>query len=94
MKTIIQEIYDDLKDKALVTFRTTGMAPSQVIAVTQNLVRVPFDRVRAMVPAATLGVAEQGWVSVPDAITEGFVIAVFAVNFGKMAKHELFAIKL
>ncbi len=93
MKKVIQDIYDDLKDKALVTFHTTGVAPSQAVAITQDLVRIPFDRIRSMVPACMLGIADKGYCSVPQAISEGFIIAVFVVSYGVMAKHELFAIK-
>lgn len=93
MKTILQNIYDELKNKALVTFHTIGVVPNQTIAITQDLMHVPFDRLRAVIPAATLGMAPSGYCSVPAAITEGFITAIFAASHGNMAKHELFAIK-
>ncbi len=93
MKDVIQNIYDELKNKALVTFRTTGVVPTQSFAITQSLIRVPFDRIKAVIPAAALGIGASGYCSVPSAIAEGYVIAIFIASHGNMAKHELFAIK-
>ncbi|MCK5291842.1 MAG: hypothetical protein KAR39_07490 [Thermoplasmata archaeon] len=93
MKDIIQTIYDELKTKIITIFRTTGEIPNQSIAITQNLMRIPFDRLKGVIPASALGVHPTGYVGIPSAIEEGFVVGIFVSNFGIMAKHDLFALK-
>lgn len=88
-----QAIYDELKEKALRGFQVTGVVAPQIVAITRNLIRIPFDRGRAIVPAGVLSVAAKGYVQVPDAIKEGLVIAVFMTHQGNISKHELFDIQ-
>lgn len=90
MKQILQGIFDDLKSKTLKNLRLIGTVSSQCIAITQNLVCVPFDRDRGMIPASLLGVATHGWTGIVDGIKEGLIAAVFVCNYGNIAKHELF----
>ena len=90
MKNILQDIYNELKEKSLKSLRATGTVANQSIAITQNLLTISFDRDRGMLPAGILGVATKGWVGVPDGIREGLITAIFVANHGNISKHELF----
>lgn len=83
-------IFEELKEKALNRFRVTGVCPTQSIAITRNLIQVPFDMQRGLIPAGVLGVAYQGYVLASNAIKEGLVIGVFIAQMGKISKYHLF----
>lgn len=93
MKTLFQSIYDELKEKALVQFHTTGVLPSQSIAITKDLMKANFDRSKGLIPAGLLGIANKGYAVVPNAIREGLIIAVFMTNFLLISKHELYGVQ-
>lgn len=93
MKQALQLIFEELKEKGINIFRMTGSVPVQSIAVTNMMIRLPFDRGRGHIPAGALGVAKKGYVSAPHAIRQGLILAVFMSNFGHISKHELFDIQ-
>jgi len=83
-------IYEGLKEKSLNRFRMTGVCPTQSVAITRNLIQVPFDRERGLIPAGVLGIAHQGYILASNAIKEGLIIAVFMAQMGKISKYHLF----
>jgi len=93
MKATLTDMYGELKEKALNQFRTTGVLPTRSTAITQNFIQVMFDRGRGVIPAGVLGIATTGYASVPNAIKEGLIVAVFSTNFLLISKHELYGLQ-
>ena len=93
MKTILSNMYDELKEKALAQFRITGVLPTQSTAISRDLIQAAFSRSKAIIPAGLLGLGTDGYASVPNAIKEGLIIGVFSTNFLLLSKHELYGVQ-